>query len=153
MTLRFEEAAIIDKAREERELNLVYNLAEKSLGEPIKLDDFEDIHGKEEVEHDKQLEAHLPALFAKETTAEMEERKRWATVFEAIVHNHVELDDWLGSEARTVRPSRYDDYMNGVDTIVEFGGAQGSEKTESHLALAIDVAYGASLTNKLDRIK
>lgn len=153
MAFRFEEAAIIEKAHEERELQLIYNLAEKSLGEPIKLDDFGDIRSKEEIEHDKKLEEHLPALFAKETTAEVEERKRWATIFEAIVHNHVELDDWLGSDARTVRPSRYDDYMNGVDTIIEFGDEKTAEADGSHLALAVDVAYGASLTSKLDRIK
>lgn len=153
MAFKFEEAAIVDRAREERELQLVHALAEKSLGEPIQLDDFADVRSKEEIEHDKKLEEHLPALFAKETTLEMEERKRWATVFEAIVHNHVELDDWLGSGARTVRPSRYDDYTNGVDTIVEFGGEKNTEGGESHLALAVDVAYGASLTSKLDRIK
>jgi hypothetical protein len=50
---------------------------------------------------------------------------------------------------RTRKASRYDDVVNGVDTIAEIE----QENSTSHLALAIDVTHGVMLQKKFDRIK
>ncbi|TSD01475.1 MAG: hypothetical protein Athens071426_665, partial [Parcubacteria group bacterium Athens0714_26] len=70
--------------------------------------------------------------------------------FEEIIHEQVELSDWLGPDVCTIKPSRYDDIKNGVDSIAEF---QESEHTASYLALAIDATFSSEIEKKLSRIK
>jgi len=72
------------------------------------------------------------------------ETKKIADIFEAVVLEHGELSDWLGGSAKTMKTSRYDDYMNGVDLLVEFAGAEGEES--EHLGLAADVTFTTDTT-------
>lgn len=49
----------------------------------------------------------------------------------------------------TRKSSFFDDYVNGVDEIVEIE----EENSVNHLAVAVDVTFGTSLNKKFDRIK
>jgi hypothetical protein len=75
--------------------------------------------------------------------------RKMAKIFEVIINEQIELSDWLGGSAMTQKASEYDDYKNGVDTVVEFDEEEGF----SHLALAIDVTSSHELARKFDRIK
>jgi hypothetical protein len=57
----------------------------------------------------------------------------------------------MGPAARVIVPARYDDFKNGIDSIVRFKGESGAD---AHLALAIDVTRSkAEVANKFDRIR
>jgi len=56
-------------------------------------------------------------------------------LFEAIIEDQIMSSDWMGPYASVIVPSEYDDYVNFVDTIIEFD----RPGQLSHLALGIDV--------------
>lgn len=124
----------------------------KSLeeGERIQLDDFKDLYGEKNVSEDQEYVKKMESIFIKEAGPEQENTKKLAAIFEEIIHEQVELSDWLGPDVCTIKPSRYDDIKNGVDSIAEL---QESEHTASYLALAIDATFSSEIEKKLYRIK
>lgn len=79
------------------------------------------------------------------------EVKHLAEVLEAIFYEHIEMSEWLGRSAETIKTSEFDDIMNGVDLVVEFN--QEAE-AQNHLALGVDVTFGARhLESKFNKIK
>lgn len=88
------------------------------------------------------------AQFAAQETPETERARKYATILEGIIHEQVELSDWLGPDVMTRKASRYDDIFNGVDSIAEFE----SDDNPAVLALSLDVTY-AHPEKKLKRIR
>ncbi|MGK2848459.1 MAG: hypothetical protein ACSLEX_00065 [Minisyncoccota bacterium] len=79
-----------------------------------------------------------------------EPHKKYADVLEGLLYEHIEQSDWFGGTASTIKTSLYDDYVNGVDLIVEF---EEPSRALSHMGLAIDVTFSAiSLRKKFDMI-
>ncbi len=145
----------IEGGSEKVSRDVAYEKALRVLSEDsIDMERFRDIddprYGRQVVDRDIAEVARLEKIFEHEATPESRELKRIATIFEAIIHEHVELSDWLGPEAYTLKASKYDDIKNGIDSIVEFPMAQ---KETSHLALAIDVTFNPQVEKKLRRIK
>ncbi len=103
------------------------------------------------VNRDMQYVRDREGEFKLESRREAEEDRKMATILEAIIHEHVELSDWLGPRAETITTSRYDDIANGVDSIVRFGGENGNEG-DTHLGLAIDVTFSTDIRDKLNAI-
>lgn len=107
-------------------------------------EDFSDTYNQEMIDDDL---AHVEKLKSKFEDSEI---KRAADVLEAILYLHSEQSNWLGPNVETMRPSEYDDYVNGVDLISEFT----TEDTTSHLALGVDITFASeSLGNKFTHIK
>jgi hypothetical protein len=105
---------------------------------------FVDLYGEENVTRDLRKVEELKSKF------QSHESKKAADVFEAVLHQHVELSDWLGPDAETIRASEFDDIVNGVDLVVEFN----EDDTTKHLALGVDVTFGLqTMQKKFDRIK
>jgi hypothetical protein len=137
-------------SHEEAILAQAYEKALSGKGqEQIDMGHFVDDYGPENVESDRHRVAELEAKFEAEMTPETQEALRLGTILEAIITEQVELNEWLGPDVRTRKASRYDDVVNGVDTIAEIE----QENSTSHLALAIDVTHGVMLQKKFDRIK
>lgn len=123
-----------------------FNKAEEVLRrDEISLDRFDG----GEVERDKEYVEKMEGIFKEGRTTEEEEGRMLAVIFEAIMHEQSELSDWLGPDATTIKPSRYDDIANGVDQLVEFL----NEEEASYLAMAVDVTFGEDVVKKFDRIK
>lgn len=104
---------------------------------------------KEMVARDMQYVRDRQARFKIESRPKAEEDKKMATILEAIVHEQVELNDWLGPNAETISASHFDDIANGVDTIVQF---QREGEHDAHLGLAIDVTFSTDIRDKFNRI-
>ncbi|MEK7596191.1 MAG: hypothetical protein AAB564_01420 [Patescibacteria group bacterium] len=117
---------------------------------PIDPDGFADLYAREIIDRDKRYVAGLEKKFFKqaEKNLEREHRQQLALIFEALVLDQTERSDWLGENAMTVRSSKFDDYVNGVDMIVEF-----PEEVSRHLALAMDVTTSNILAKKFSRIR
>lgn len=98
------------------------------------------------VEHDIELSERLQAKY--ETG---EPHKKYANVMEGILYEHIEMSNWFGESASTIKTSLYDDYVNHVDLIVEF---EEESKALSHLGLAVDVTFGTTaMQKKFDTIR
>lgn len=89
--------------------------------------------------------------FKARATPESDELKKVADIFEALVLWHGEQSDWFGANATTMKTSRYDDYVNGVDAVIEFRGSDPG--SASHVGLAADVTFTQDTTAKFDRLR
>jgi len=133
-----------------RQLDEAYDRALGDLNdEIINEDSFVDLYSDRTVEDDKAYVERMEKKFQEQNSPEVERAIQMGTIFEAIIHEQVELNDWLGEDVTTRKASRFDDIKNGVDTIAEIE----HETSTSHLALAFDVTYGKHVVNKIERIK
>lgn len=88
--------------------------------------------------------------FEKQESPEELRHRKLATVFEAIVHEHAELSEWFGPDAETIKPSRYDDIKNGIDTVAEL---KETGNSVARIAMGIDVTFSHDAELKFERIK
>lgn len=131
-------------------LDRAYAKAMGILSDPIDPKDFQDIYGS--VDADIALVEKKEKKFAEQAkmdSLEARNRRKIAAIFEAVIFEQIEQSNWFGETAVTIQTSRYDDIVNGVDTIVEFD----EEENSSHLALALDVTTAISFSEKFKRIK
>lgn len=123
--------------------------AESTLKEyAISMDDFTD-YGKENIERDKATVEKLKTKFQVEATEKEKEAKILADILEAIILEESETSNWFGQNSSTTKVSDYDDYINHIDTIVEFT----EEESANHMALGIDATFSTDIKRKFDRIK
>ncbi|HCB35013.1 MAG: hypothetical protein A2W52_03035 [Candidatus Taylorbacteria bacterium RIFCSPHIGHO2_02_49_25] len=116
----------------------------------IKIDDFVDLYGSERLSRDRRYVEQRERQFLERNSSETAKNAEWAKVFEAILHEHGEQSNWFGAEATTLKTSRYDDIINGVDELIEY---QKEDSSLSFLALAVDATYSHETRGKLRRIK
>lgn len=111
----------------------------------IKLDMFSGLYDEDILERDTKEVERLEGIF------EQSPSKIHADILEAIVCEHGELSNWFGSESQVIKTSRFDDYINKIDMVVE---TVGDDRGYSHLALGIDVTFGnRDLYKKFDAIR
>lgn len=131
-------------------IDSAYNKALRVLSDPINPDDFQDIYG--DVERDKNYVEQMNKRFAENESRKSLEtinRQKIAKIFEAIVFEQAEQNNWFGESAVTIGASRYDDIVNKVDTIVEFDEEAGT----SHMALGMDVTTAQRFAEKFEHIR
>jgi hypothetical protein len=121
----------------EAELGLYDILVQENKNRAINVEDFSGHYGAGAVRLDRVMVAKLEEKFLEEEKKDLSLRPRRmrGELFEAVVNDGIENNDWFGGDATIIVPSRYDDIVNKVDSIVEFEEAAGN----SYLALAIDV--------------
>ncbi|MFA6407338.1 MAG: hypothetical protein WCV80_01375 [Candidatus Paceibacterota bacterium] len=128
-----------------------FKKAERLLSqEAIKPRSFADLYGEDSVKEDELYVEKMEAEFEQGHSPEMRETQKLATIFEAIVHDNADMSEWFGSDAEAIKPSRFDDIKNGVDTIIEI---QEDERSASHLGLAIDATFSQDMEKKFTRIR
>lgn len=118
----------------------------------IEIGEFKGVYNDEEIEQDEKETERLRAIHLEKLKEDPERArlKKFATIFEAIIHQHGEQAEWFGPEAFTIKTSDYDDFKNGVDEIIEFHKEDPDDGKEiSHLTLGIDVTTKGSLDEKL----
>lgn len=111
-------------------------------------EDFLGIFSKEEIQTDNQslrilkerLAAQLDHL-PSEDRKRVEEGKRRSDALEVIAGDQVELNDWFGPNAVVTRTTEFDDFMHGVDAVVEFN--LGDEEHPERIALGVDASMRA----------
>lgn len=112
----------------------------------IDMDGFEDLYGKENIERDKQKIARYQESF------EMTANTAYAEILEGILYEQIELSDWFGKNATTIKTSKFDDIVHGTDLVVEF--KDPTLQAVSHMALAVDVTFGTmSMEKKFQKIR
>lgn len=142
----------MDRRRQSRtELHPVlargYEKATRILNNPeysIQESEFAPVYGQETIDRDLAHVKKLEGYFAQNDTPESMNSKKIADVLEAIVLTQSEMSNWMG-DAKTLRSSRYDDYVNKVDMLAEwYSHGEGSRV----LGLGVDVTFGFSAVQK-----
>lgn len=113
----------------------------KNIKNKPQLDDFKQIESKGiyneiDIERDKRKILAIKNKFKKDATQRSE-------ILEAVLTEQIELSNWLGDNSSTVETTKYDDYINHTDFIVEFPNDKNINR------LAIDVTVSND-TNTLD---
>ncbi len=111
---------------------------------------FEDLYGTTNVNRDIQDSLRIKQKVESDDTPEDKEAAKLARVLEAVIHDQVNRNQWLGPHAKSLRSTLYDDLINGVDGIIEF---KEPKTAVNYLALGIDVTYRKNMEKKFLRIK
>lgn len=139
---------------DKEDISILHDKAEKVIERArIREEDFLEPDGpytRESVERDLEIVRRKEESFGKDRDEYFAEQKKLADIFEALVIEHGELSQWFGENAYTVKTSRYDDYENGVDAVIEF---RDEESSASHLGMGVDVTFSRDTSAKFDRVK
>jgi len=100
---------------------------------------FIELYGEENVNRD------LESVARKEKGFTHDASKVYAEVLEAVLYDQIELGNWFGQNARTIKTAPYDDFFNGSDLILEL---EEATRTLSHLSLSVDVTFGTTTEEK-----
>lgn len=110
-----------------------------------RIDDFRGVYDEGTIEADKNLIRRYEKKFSDdvlllsdEDTAEINYSNERAEALEVILAEQSEMAEWFGSAVFAIRTTKYDDYFNGIDMVLEFDMGD-SEKVE-RIALAIDAS-------------
>jgi len=143
--------AFIEKV--DPEVERAYSRAVTSLQKDSpRLSMFSDLYGESNVraDYDYIQKINHSINEKRRDNPQFEESFKYGKIFEAIMNSELELSDWMGSNAHSIRTSEYDDIVNGIDEIVEFR----EENAASYLGLALDVTFGEqAVKDKVQRIK
>lgn len=121
----------IEHARKAAEKTLTINAVDPH--------NFIELYGEENVNSD------LESVARKEMTFTHNAPKVYAEVLEAVLYDQIELGNWFGSKASTIKTAPYDDFFNGSDLILEL---EEATRTLSHLSLSVDVTFGTTTEEK-----
>jgi len=136
----FKNSAFIERA--------LHKAQEKLAIDKIDMDDFADLYN---VIKDKEYVWEKEEIFEQKNSSQEKENKKLATVLEAILHEQIEQNCYLGDNIKTVSTCKFDDIKNGVDQILEVGDED--EKDTQHLAIAIDATFNPDVYKKIKKIK
>ncbi len=70
--------------------------------------------------------------------------KKYGDIFEAVFCEQAEMNEWVPN-SQVTKTSRFDDYRNKVDMVVE---THDADDTITHLALGVDVTFGSEDLSK-----
>jgi hypothetical protein len=151
MLINKEERGRDDEERD-KNLEVAYKKAVELLDdERIDPKKFVGLYSDKAMKEDSDYVERRQEKFKAVNTPEEMEMQRYSTVFEAIIHDQIDMNGWLGEHAAARKASWYDDLKNGVDEIIEFEQTEAS--ATAHLALGVDVTFGKGVLNKMNDIK
>jgi len=133
------------------DMEKAHERAEEVLSERVQESDFSDVYPEEEILSDRDRVAQLKLKHDRDRTPAEAELKKNAEILEAIVFERGELDQWFSESGFTIGASEYDDYVNGIDLVVEF--REPDSRDDAYLALGIDVTFTSDTTAKFDKLR
>lgn len=134
---------------EERLYKVLVPAQEKAAISP---NDFIDVYGADAVAKDMAYVRETEARFVREAEEDVEKQAaiHRGHLNEGIINDQIDSSDWLGPKARAIIPSRYDDIVNGIDSLVEFEEEGG----DSYLGMGMDFTKeSSSIREKLLKIQ
>ena len=96
----------------------------------VNISDFNDLegYGDAEIARDTAQVKRIEQQIVNQASSRSKENTDLAVVLEAMFYEHSEQSYWLGENASTVLTSRFDDLINGIDTVVEFKEQEDEKK-------------------------
>lgn len=131
-----------DKVDQSEQAKLIIKEGEKNRS---RIDDFKGVYDEDTIEADKNLVRRYEKKFhddvlllSDEDTAEINYCNERAEALEVILVELSELAEWFGSAVFAIRTTKYDDYFNDIDMVLEFD--MGDSENIERIALAIDAS-------------
>ncbi len=143
------EPRFVKKVDEGLDFGKAYTKAQAVLKDKPDEFDFGDKYERQEIAQDVDRVIRLKEKFKKER--ERKETKQMSTILEAIIFEQGELGEWFGENSFTIGVSEFDDFVNGIDMVVEFHEQDDLEMPP--LELGIDVTFTNDTTPKFDGLK
>ncbi len=128
---------------EEMEDHILMELRKRYEEQMIKMNDFEEIFGKEAIEKDHEK------IEKKKRDPDWVPRTKRSELLELILLDSLEENSWFGDEAMTIKASEFDDVFRGTDIIMEFklDGREGNDTPK----LCIDAKSGDYPSENCDK--
>lgn len=120
-------------------------------------EEFRGIVPDSEIDDDIKKVKELEAQWAKVNNEETNEIKMKADIAEYMIYKN--LGSWMNQSAVVLMTSKPDDYLRGVDLIVESERDDANNKDIEHLGIGIDVAlasekgFSASVEKKTKKVR
>lgn len=105
----------------------------------LDMHDFTELYGEENVNRD------LAKVAKKEQRLTVDTQTIHAEVLEAMLYEQISSGNWFGETATAIKTSKYDDYFNGSDLVLEI---EEATRSLSHLSLSVDVTFGTMTEEK-----
>ena len=107
----------------------------------LPLESFIDLYGPATIAADVNTIQRMEKIFADKNTEENKDARfnQLATCFEGFFIDQVDRG-MLGEQTKSLKTSRYDDIINGVDSVTEI---TRPSQTTQHLGLALDATYSS----------
>jgi len=121
----------------------------------IDIDSFRDLYGEEVVEADAAAVQRLRERFARDEKTVLpngvtfEQIRQLSEISESFLLKGLNEAKWV-PYCGGIKTSEYDDYMNGIDLVLEF---QKADHPASHIGLGVDVTFSNNLTRKIAKVK
>lgn len=123
-------------------LEAAYRKALNTESDQIDMESFEELYGVDSVKSDLEKVKELQEHFRLNDQESSQEARKIGKILEMIVNEQIELNNWFGEGVRTQQTTDFDDYTNGIDSLVEFERDDGKQ----FLGLAIDATFGGSMS-------
>lgn len=120
----------------------------------LKLEDFSDLYGEDVIAKDQAHVESLKQAFANKRNISFIEGltegdvKKLSEILEFQIIKGFNVGRWIPF-CRAIKTSEFDDFVNGVDMVVEF---QKSEQY-GHFGMGVDISFSHQLQHKFERIK
>lgn len=144
----------LDQSHHLRNIEL---LIESKKNERLNEKDFKDIFTEQEIENDLKIVNVLENQFEKdilhlnqEEIIRIENSKKRSEALEIIITSEGEPNNWFGENAYLTRTTKYDDFINGFDGILEIDSRGTMIDKIQRAALAIDASMKAE-TYSIDK--
>ncbi|MEK7634758.1 MAG: hypothetical protein AAB396_02675 [Patescibacteria group bacterium] len=151
----------LNKLDQEYHLENIKLLIESRKNERLNEKDFRDVFDEKEIEDDLKIVNILENRFGKdinhlnqEEIIRIENSKKRSEALEIIIINEGEINNWFGENAYLVRTTKFDDFINGFDGILEIDSQGTSINKIQRAALAIDASMKTDyyyIKSKIDR--
>lgn len=119
--------------------------------------DFTELYSDKEIQHDKELVRKLKLKFVElnndqpNHTDSIERMKRVSDIYEAVIIQQADRNNWFGKNVSVYYTSEYDDYVNGVDGVAEFFDPNGESK--AHVAMSFDVVFSKHSERVIEKLE
>lgn len=109
------------------------------------------LYSEQEVEANKEAVRDMKKKFDLQDSIENRQKLIKATVAEGLIYRGISKYGWFPG-AKAIKTCEYDDYVNGIDLMAEFGG--DGQSPQNVMGLMIDVTFsGRALEKKFARIE
>lgn len=121
----------------------------------IDIDSFRDLYGEAVVDTDNAEVKRLREIFARNEKTVLpngvtfEQVKQLSEISESFLLRGLNEAKWV-PYCGGIKTSEYDDYINGIDLVLEF---QKADNPASHIGLGVDVTFSNNLTRKIAKVK
>ena len=111
------------------------------------------LYSHQELNADLKLVKKMEDNFHRRESPQEQMAKKQAAVLEIVTTDSIDSFGWLGPEVYAFKTTPYDDYVGGVDTVIEYNDPRYTVPKTNYAGFGLDLTYSLNLGRKISRIK